>query len=350
MAQEEKKQQENKTEVATSEVATTEVATTDIAATDVTATGHGSGMEAVATTQEATTDSQVSAAPPAEPLEKKEKKIKRGKAVVDLSGPRYTKKGKLDRVYYEAEELRLQEELVKLQYWVKEKGLRVVVVFEGRDAAGKGGVIKRIVERTNPRIIRVVALGIPTEREKSQWYFQRWVAHLPASGEMVLFDRSWYTRAVTEWVHGFCTEAEYQEFLRSCPQFERMLVRSGTILLKYWFSVSDEEQERRFQQRASDPRRRWKLSAMDIISREKWEEYSKAKDRMFDFTDIKLAPWYVVNADDKRRARLNCISHILSQIPYEDILPELIQLPPRTPGTGYIRPPIEEQTFVPEIY
>ncbi len=266
------------------------------------------------------------------------------------SDSRYTKSGRLSKKFYEQEELRLQEELVKLQYWVKEKGLRVIIVFEGRDAAGKGGVIKRIIERTNPRIIRVVALGIPTEREKSQWYFQRWVAHLPAAGEVVLFDRSWYTRAVTEWVHGFCSEHEYQEFLRSCPQFERMLVRSGIILLKYWFSVSDEIQEQRFQLRAKDPKRRWKLSPMDLKSRDMWEVYSKAKDRMFDYTDIKQAPWYVVNADDKRRARLNCISHILSQIPYEDIMPEPIELPPRQPNTGYIRPPLNEQTFVPEIY
>jgi polyphosphate kinase 2 len=304
---------------------------------------------ALVTAQEAATNGQMTVVSPVETKEKKKKK-KKGKEVADVSGPRYNKKGKLDKAFYEAEELRLQEELVKLQYWIKEKGLRVVIVFEGRDAAGKGGVIKRIVERTNPRIIRVVALGIPTEREKSQWYFQRWVDQLPAGGEMALFDRSWYTRAITEHVHGFCTENEYQEFLRSCPQFERMLVRSGTILLKYWFSVSDEEQERRFQQRASDPRRRWKLSPMDLKSRDKWEEYSKAKDRMFDFTDIKQAPWYVVNADDKRRARLNCISHILNQIPYENVLPDPIKLTPRQPGTGYIRPPIEEQTFVPDIY
>ncbi|MBK7217673.1 MAG: polyphosphate kinase 2 [Candidatus Promineofilum sp.] len=261
-----------------------------------------------------------------------------------------TKKGKLKEEYYEAEMLKLQEELVKLQYWVKEKGLRVVVIFEGRDAAGKGGVIKRIVERTNPRILRVVALGIPSDVEKTQWYFQRWVAHLPAGGEIVLFDRSWYTRAITEYVHGFCTEPEYREFLSSCPQFERMLLRSGMILLKYWFSVSDEEQERRFAQRAADPRRRWKLSPMDLRSRDKWIEYSQAKDRMFDFTDTKQSPWYVVNADDKRRARLNCISHILSQIPYEDILPPPIELPPRKAASGYIRPPIDEQTFVPERY
>jgi polyphosphate kinase 2 len=263
---------------------------------------------------------------------------------------KYTKKGKLQTQYYEEELLRLQEELVKLQYWVKEKGLRVIIIFEGRDAAGKGGVIKRIVERTNPRVVRVVALGIPSDREKTQWYFQRWVAHLPAGGEIVLFDRSWYTRAITEHVMGFCTEHQYQEFMRSCPQFERMLVRSGIILLKYWFSVSDEEQEKRFQQRAQDPRRRWKLSPMDLKSRDMWEDYSRAKDRMFDYTDIKQASWYVVNADDKKRARLNCISHILDSIPYEDALPEPIELTSRQPATGYIRPPIEEQTFVPEKY
>jgi polyphosphate kinase 2 len=322
--------------------------TTEVVTDEVPASTDSDGVAEDAPMQEVTGDGQVSAALPVEKAKKKKKK--KGKADADAVSPRYTKKGKLERKYYEMEELRLQEELVKLQYWVKEKGLRVVIVFEGRDAAGKGGVIKRIIERTNPRIIRVVALGIPTEREKSQWYFQRWVAHLPSAGEIVLFDRSWYTRAVTEYVHGFCTEAEYSDFLRSCPQFERMLIRSGTILLKYWFSVSDEEQERRFQQRASDPRRRWKLSPMDLKSREKWEEYSKAKDRMFDYTDIKQAPWYVVNADDKRRARLNCISHILNQIPYEDILPEPIKLTPRAPGTGYVRPPIEDQTFVPEIY
>ncbi len=263
---------------------------------------------------------------------------------------KYHKNGKLRNDYYEHELVRLQEELVKLQYWVKDRGLRVTVLFEGRDAAGKGGVIKRITERTNPRTVRVVALGIPTERERSQWYFQRWVSQLPADGEIVLFDRSWYTRAVTEWVHGFCTEREYQEFLRSCPQFERMLVRSGMILLKYWFSVSEEEQERRFQARSRDPKRRWKLSPMDISSRDKWADFSLAKDRMFDYTDIKQAPWYVVNATDKERSRLNCISHLLSMIEYEDILPGAIELPPRTRHMGYIRPPIGEQTFIPEIY
>jgi len=254
---------------------------------------------------------------------------------------KYRKNSKLTNGFYLHELVKLQEEMVKLQYWVKEKGLRAVIVFEGRDAAGKGGVIKRITERTNPRIIRVVALGIPTEREKTQWYFQRWSAHLPAAGEIVLFDRSWHTRAITEHVMGFCTQNEYREFLRSCPQYERMLVRSGIILLKFWFSVADEEQERRFQIRAADPKRRWKLSPMDIRSRDKWEEYSKAKDRLFDYTDIKQAPWVVVNADDKKRARLNCISHIVHQIPFEDILPDPIELPERKEATGYIRPPFD---------
>ena len=261
-----------------------------------------------------------------------------------------THRKKLKRSFYEAELVRLQEELVKLQYWIKENGLKVVVLFEGRDAAGKGGVIKRITERTNPRIVRVVALGTPSDREKTQWYFQRYVPHLPAEGEMVLFDRSWYNRAGVERVMGFCGEAEYSEFLRSCPEFERMLVRSGTILIKYWFSVSDEEQERRFHKRMQDPRRRWKLSPMDLESRMKWLEYSKAKDIMFSHTDIKQAPWYVVDADDKRRARLNCISHVLSQIPFEDITPEPVSLPPRPPESGYVRPPMEDQTFVPDLY
>ena len=263
---------------------------------------------------------------------------------------KHRKDGKLSKSYYFHELVHLQEELVKLQYWIRETGLKVAVLFEGRDAAGKGGVIKRIMERTNPRIIRVVALGIPTEREKTQWYFQRWVAHLPAGGEMVLFDRSWYTRAVTEHVMGFCSQDEYYDFLRSCPQFERMLTRSGIIVLKYWFSVSDEEQERRFRQRATDPKRRWKLSPMDLESWNRWVDYSRAKDRMLEYTDIKECPWYVVPSDDKKRARLNCISHILEQIPYKDILPEPIELPPREYQTGYIRPPFDEQTFVPDRY
>jgi polyphosphate kinase 2 len=245
---------------------------------------------------------------------------------------------------------RLQVELVKLQEWIRHEGLKVVVVFEGRDAAGKGGVIKTITQSLNPRVCRVVALAAPTEREKTQWYFQRYVAHLPAAGEMVLFDRSWYNRAGVERVMGFCTEEEYQEFLRSCPEFERMLLRSGIILVKYWFSVSDAEQERRFQARINDPTKRWKLSPMDVQSRSRWLDYSKAKDDMFAHCDIKQAPWYVVNADDKKRARLNVITHLLSLIPYEDLTPEGIELPPRQADTGYVRPPMTDQTFVPEVH
>jgi len=256
---------------------------------------------------------------------------------------------KLTRHHFETELLKLQRELVIMQEYVKTKGLKIVVIFEGRDAAGKGGVIKRISERTSPRVCRVVALPAPTEREKTQWYFQRYVAHLPAAGEIVLFDRSWYNRAGVERVMGFCTEAEYQEFMRSCPEFEHMLLRSGIKLIKYWFSVSDEEQERRFQARVQDPMRRWKLSPMDLESRARWVSYSRAKDEMFRYTDSKLAPWYVVEADDKRRARLNCIAHLLSQVEYEDLTPAPIKLPPRV-DDPYIRPPIEEQTFVPEIY
>ena len=257
---------------------------------------------------------------------------------------------KLPTKVYEAELAKLQIELVKLQEWIKAKGLKVVVIFEGRDAAGKGGVIKRIADSLNPRVCRIVALGTPTEREKTQWYFQRYVPNLPAAGEMVLFDRSWYNRAGVERVMGFCTEDEYQEFLRSCPEFERMLVRSGIILIKYWFSVSDEEQERRFHSRIDDPVKRWKLSPMDLESRKRWVEYSKAKDVMFAHTDIKQAPWYVVNADSKKRARLNCIKHLLSMIPYEDLTPQRIKLPPRQDAGGYVRPPMTDQTFVPEEY
>ncbi len=256
----------------------------------------------------------------------------------------------LKKKVYEKELERLHVELVKLQEWVKAKGLKVVVIFEGRDAAGKGGTIKRITETLNPRIARVVALGTPTEREKTQWYFQRYVANLPAGGEIVLFDRSWYNRAGVERVMGFCTDEEYREFLRSCPEFERMLVRSGIILIKYWFSVSDEEQENRFKSRLEDPTRRWKLSPMDLESRRRWMQYSVAKDEMFKYTDTKQAPWYVVNSDDKKRARLNCISHLLSMIPYEDLTPPPIELPPREDDFGYVRPPITDQTFVPEIY
>ena len=260
------------------------------------------------------------------------------------------KSHKLTTAIYEKELGKLQVELVKLQEWVKDQGLKVVIIFEGRDAAGKGGVIKRITESLNPRNVRVVALPSPTEREKTQWYFQRYVTHLPAAGEMVLFDRSWYNRAGVEKVMGFCTEDEYREFLRSVPEFERMLVRSGIILIKYWFSVSDEEQEKRFEDRIKDPTKRWKLSPMDIQSRSKWVEYSKAKDQMFAHTDIKQVPWYVVNADDKKRARLNCIHHLLSMIPYQDLTPEPIGLPPRQKDEGYVRPPITDQSFVPEVF
>ncbi len=268
----------------------------------------------------------------------------------DLSEATRPQPAKMRNKVYAAELLKLHIELVKLQNWVKQEGLRIVTVFEGRDAAGKGGAIKRFMEPLNPRYVRVVALGVPTERERTQWYFQRYAAHLPAGGEMVFFDRSWYNRAGVERVMGFCTEAEYQEFLRSCPEFERMLVRAGIILIKYWFSVSDAEQERRFQQRLSDPTRRWKLSPMDLQARTRWVEYSRAKDEMFRYTDIKQAPWYVINADDKQRARLNCIHHFLSLIPYQDLTPEQMELPPRQPDGGYIRPPISDQTFVPEIY
>jgi polyphosphate kinase 2 len=252
--------------------------------------------------------------------------------------------------FYEAELQRLQIELVKLQEWIKLKGLRVVVLFEGRDAAGKGGTIKRILQSLNPRICRVVALGMPTERETTQWYFQRYVPHLPAAGEMVLFDRSWYNRAGVERVMGYCTEEQYWEFLRSCPNFERMLIRSGLIMIKYWFSVSVEEQERRFQARINDPTKRWKLSPMDIESRQRWVEYSRAKDEMFAYTDTKLSPWFVVPSDDKKKARLNCISHLLSKVPYQDLTPEHFELPERPDSKGYVRPPIDEQTFVPEVY
>ena len=259
------------------------------------------------------------------------------------------KRKQLSRKQFDTELLKLQRELVIMQEYVKAKGLQVVVIFEGRDAAGKGGVVKRLAERTNPRVCRVVALPAPTEREKTQWYFQRYVQHLPAAGEIVLFDRSWYNRAGVERVMGFCTEREYEEFMRSCPEFERMLVRSGIQLIKYWFSISDEEQERRFQARVHDPMRRWKLSPMDLESRARWVAYSRAKDEMFRYTDIKVAPWYVVQADDKRRARLNCIAHLLSLIDYEDLTPPPIELPPRA-DDAYVRPPYEEQTFVPELY
>jgi polyphosphate kinase len=257
---------------------------------------------------------------------------------------------KLSNTVYEKELGRLQVELVKMQYWVKHTGTRIVILFEGRDAAGKGGTIKRITEPLNPRGCRVVALATPSDREKTEWYFQRYVTHLPAGGEIVCFDRSWYNRAGVEHVMGFCTEAQYQEFLQTCPEFERMLVRSGIIVLKYWFSVSDDEQERRFQSRTLDPARRWKLSPMDLESRDRWVEFSQAKDKMFAHTNIPEAPWFTVEADDKKRARLNCISHVLSKIPYVDMTPEPLKLAPRKVAPDdYVRPPINEQFFVPQI-
>jgi polyphosphate kinase 2 len=266
--------------------------------------------------------------------EKKEKKL-------DSAGKKYS---------YVDELVRLQFELIKLQEWVLKRGLRVVVIFEGRDAAGKGGVIKRITEGLNPRVCRVVALGTPTERERGQWYFQRYVANLPARGEIVLLDRSWYNRAGVERVMAFCTDDEYNEFLRACPLFEDMLIRSGIILVKYWFSVNDEEQERRFKERIENPIKRWKLSPMDLKSREHWVEYSRAKDVMQKHTDTDVSPWFIVNADNKKKARLNCISHLLTRIPYEEIPPAKIVLSPRQHDANYARPPKESQRWVPELY
>jgi polyphosphate kinase len=261
------------------------------------------------------------------------------------------KADRLPREEYEKQLLKLQEELVKLQEWVREKGLKVVVIFEGRDAAGKGGVISRIMGALNPRVCRVVALPAPTEREMSQWYFQRYVQYLPAAGEMVLFDRSWYNRAGVERVMGFCTAEQVEEFFRDCPEFERMLIRSGIILVKYWFSVSDDEQDRRFQARLDDPLKRWKISEMDLDGRDRWEEYSRAKDEMMKYTDTRESPWWVVDGDDKRRARLNCISHFLTLIPYKNIMPKAYKLPPRKPASkGYVRAPIDSQNFIPKKY
>jgi len=271
--------------------------------------------------------------------------------VPDRTGNDYTNKGVIKDRVYERELARLQLELVKLQMWIKHKGLKIVVIFEGRDAAGKGGTIKRITESLNPRTCRVAALPKPTDRQRTQWYFQRYAAHLPAAGEMVLMDRSWYNRAGVEKVMGFCTEEEYEEFMRSCPEFERMLVRSGIILIKYWFSVSDKEQERRFQARLKNLTKRWKLSPMDLESRNRWLEFSIAKDVMFAHTDIKQAPWYVVNSDVKKHARLNCITHLLSMVDYKDLTPQHIELKERPqPKFGYVRPPMEDQEFVPEVW
>ena len=276
-------------------------------------------------------------------MSKTRKQQKSEKSGTDLKPTRLKKR------FYFSELERLQLELVKLHEWVKARDLKVVVLFEGRDAAGKGGVIKRITQRLNPRICRVVALGVPTEREKTQWYFQRYVAHLPSAGEIVLMDRSWYNRAGVERVMGFCTDEEYWEFLRSCPRFEEMLIHSGIILIKYWFSVSDEVQENRFRERIEDPLKRWKFSEMDLESRCKWIEYSKAKDEMFSYTDTKVAPWFVVNADNKRKARLNTINHLLSLIPYQEIKHKKINLQPIT-MEGYVRSPLTDQTFIPELY
>lgn len=256
----------------------------------------------------------------------------------------------MDSDAYDAEMTVVQTQLALLQQDQAKSGRRIVILFEGRDAAGKGGVIKRITQRLNPRVARVAALPAPTDREKTQWYFQRYVAHLPAAGEMVLFDRSWYNRAGVERVMGFCSDQQVDEFMLSCPEFERMLVRSGIVLLKYWFSVSDEEQEARFQARIDDPTRRWKLSPMDLEARQKWEEFSKAKDAMFSHTNIPEAPWFTVEADDKRRARLNCIQHLLSKVPYKDMTPPAIKLPPRPKLKDVQRPPRWEQFFVPNRY
>ena len=268
----------------------------------------------------------------------------------DLQEPGEGHRPRLDRRLYEQELARLQVELVKMQYWIKQVGTRLILVFEGRDAAGKGGTIKRITEPLNPRGCNVVALGTPSDRQRTQWYFQRYAEHFPAAGEIVLFDRSWYNRGGVEKVMGFCTPAQVEEFYQSCPEFERMLVRSGITLIKYWFSVSDEEQEARFRSRLKDPARRWKLSPMDLESRDRWVEFSKAKDAMFAHTNIPEAPWFTVDANDKRRARLNCIRHILSKVPYEDMTPKPIKLPPRRSQGEYQRPPLNEQFFVPDSY
>ena len=262
---------------------------------------------------------------------------------------RYTSRGRLRSSVYQAEMKRLQEQLVLLQYWIQSQGLKVLVIFEGRGSAGKGGVIKRITERTSPRTVRIVALPKPTDRERTQWYFQRYVEHLPAAGEMVLFDRSWYNRSNVEWVMGLCTDDEHQEFLRSCPEFERMLVRSGIVVLKYWFSVSASEQQRRFEARNAEPLKRWKLSDMDLAERELYVRYSEAKDVTFQYTDIKQAPWYVVPSDDKLAARLNCITHLLAQFDYEDVAPDPVVLP-QMKQIPYVRTPMHEQSFVPQLW
>jgi polyphosphate kinase 2 len=255
---------------------------------------------------------------------------------------------RLDKKLYEQELYRLQAELVKLQEWTRASGARLVVIFEGRDAAGKGSTIKRVTEYLNPRYTRIAALPTPTEREQSQWYFQRYIGHLPAAGEIILFDRSWYNRAGVEHVMGFCTKEEYHRFMHQCPIFERMLVEDGILLRKYWFSVSDSEQQKRFESRLDDPMRRWKLSPMDLESITRWEDYSRAKDEMFTMTDIPEAPWYVVESDDKRRARINMIAHLLSTVPYHKVKEPMLKLPKRPAALGYVRPPRDMQTFVPD--
>ncbi len=260
-------------------------------------------------------------------------------------------KSKLDKKFYKKELVRLQFELVKLQYWIQQQGLKVVVIFEGRDAAGKGGIIQRLVEPLNPRGVRQVALGKPSDQERTQWYFQRYVEHLPSAGEIVVFDRSWYNRAGVERVMEFCTDEEYWEFMASCPEFERMLVRAGIILIKYYLSVSDAEQERRFQSRAKDPTRRWKLSPIDVETRNRWVQYSKVKDLMLEHTDIPEARWYQIESDDKMRARLNSLHHLLSLIPYEDVVPKAIKLPPRPAADeDYVRPPRDRHIVVEDYY
>ncbi|MFA6600012.1 MAG: polyphosphate kinase 2 [Candidatus Omnitrophota bacterium] len=284
-------------------------------------------------------------------MSKKNKRMKEMKKALErktgkLNGLSKKMKSKI----YNREIERLQTEMVKLQEWIKLKGLKVVVLFEGRDAAGKGGVIKRLSALTNPRIVRTAALGTPTEKERTQWYFQRYAAYLPSAGEMVLFDRSWYNRAGVERVMGFCTDKEYWDFLNFCPEFEKMLIHAGIILIKYWFSVSDDVQEARFQERFKDPARRWKLSPMDLEARARWVDYSKAKDVMFEYTDTKHSPWFVVDADDKKCARLNCMAHLLSRIPYKDVTQKKLEIPKRQKDKGYKRPPLNKQKFVPAVY
>jgi len=282
----------------------------------------------------------------------KDKAGKNGKASKNSKHGKHGHDGhkikRMNKELYETELFRLQAELVKLQEWVRTENARIVIIFEGRDAAGKGSTIKRVAEYLNPRIARIVALPAPTEREKTEWYFQRYIEHLPAAGQIVLFDRSWYNRGGVERVMGFCTNQEYQRFLHQCPIFERLLAEDGILLRKYWFSVSDDEQENRFRSRLQDPMRRWKLSPMDLESVTRWEDYSRAKDEMFVHTDIPEAQWNVVESDDKRRARINMIAHLLSTIPYHDVQRIPLHLPPRPPSKGYIRAPKEMQTYVPD--